>query len=176
MAGHMPTCTHPAAAGHLGIAQNTPAVAGEMSGMGGKMAEGRKDGRGEGVCEASAASGCLREARPSADPKALISGFNFTTWWQLTSLWCPQCIFLFFFFLPHPVVCRILVPQPGIKPMPPAMRAQSLNHWTTREVPSVYFEMISLLLSQTVQMKPPQLVKTFRATFVCWDDGQTNLI
>ena len=95
MAGHMPTCTHPAAAGHLGIAQNTPAVAGEMSGMGGKMAEGRKDGRGEGVCEASAASGCLREARPSADPKALISGFNFTTWWQLTSLWCPQCIFFF---------------------------------------------------------------------------------
>ena len=74
------------------------------------------------------------------------------------------------------MVCRILVPQPGIKPMPPAMRAQSLNHWTTREVPSVYFEMISLLLSQTVQMKPPQLVKTFRATFVCWDDGQTNLI
>ena len=97
MAGHMPTRTHPAAAGHLGIAQNTPAVAGETSGMGGKMAEGRKDGRGEGVCEASAASGCLREARPSADPEALISGFNFTTWWQLTSLWCPQCIFFFFF-------------------------------------------------------------------------------
>ena len=35
---------------------------------------------------------------------------------------------LFFFF------CQILVPQPGIKPMPPALKAQSLNHWTTREV------------------------------------------
>ena len=24
---------------------------------------------------------------------------------------------------------RILVPRPGIKPMPPALEAQSLNHW-----------------------------------------------
>ena len=28
-----------------------------------------------------------------------------------------------------------LVPWPGIKPRPHALRAQSLNHWTTREVP-----------------------------------------
>ena len=30
----------------------------------------------------------------------------------------------------------ILVPQQGIKAMSPAMEMQSLNHWTTREVPS----------------------------------------
>ena len=30
--------------------------------------------------------------------------------------------------------CRILVPQSGIEPMPFALTAQSLNHWTTREV------------------------------------------
>ena len=35
------------------------------------------------------------------------------------------------FFLP----CEILVPQPGIKPVPPSLGAQSFNHWTTREVP-----------------------------------------
>ena len=29
----------------------------------------------------------------------------------------------------------ILVLQPGIKPVPPAMEARSLNHWTAREVP-----------------------------------------
>ena len=29
-----------------------------------------------------------------------------------------------------------LVPQPGIQAGPPALGAQSLNHWTTREVPS----------------------------------------
>ena len=28
----------------------------------------------------------------------------------------------------------ILVPQPGIEPMPPAMEVQYLNHWTAREV------------------------------------------
>ena len=31
--------------------------------------------------------------------------------------------------------CGILVPQPGIEPTPPAVEAQSLNHWTTSEVP-----------------------------------------
>ena len=29
---------------------------------------------------------------------------------------------------------EFLVPQPGIKPMSPAVKAQSLNHWTTKEV------------------------------------------
>ena len=29
----------------------------------------------------------------------------------------------------------ILLPQPGIKPTPPTLEAQSLNHWTVREVP-----------------------------------------
>ena len=32
--------------------------------------------------------------------------------------------------------CRILVPQQGIGPVPPAVEEQGLNHWTTREVPS----------------------------------------
>ena len=30
--------------------------------------------------------------------------------------------------------CRILVPQPGIEPVPPAPGVQSLNHWTARQV------------------------------------------
>ena len=29
---------------------------------------------------------------------------------------------------------RILVPQPGMEPLPPAVEAQSLNHWMDREV------------------------------------------
>ena len=32
------------------------------------------------------------------------------------------------------VACKILVLWPGIKPLPPALGAQSLNDWTTREV------------------------------------------
>ena len=31
--------------------------------------------------------------------------------------------------------CGILIPQPGIKSMLPEMKAQSPNHWTTREIP-----------------------------------------
>ena len=31
--------------------------------------------------------------------------------------------------------CGILVPQPGIEPLLPAVEAQSFNHWTAREVP-----------------------------------------
>ena len=39
--------------------------------------------------------------------------------------------FVFFFFCWE--LCGILVPQPGIKPAPPAVEAQSRNHWTARE-------------------------------------------
>ena len=33
--------------------------------------------------------------------------------------------------------CRILVPRSGIEPMITAVGAQSLNHWTTREIPKI---------------------------------------
>ena len=52
--------------------------------------------------------------------------------------------FLFFFFWPRYVACGILVPQPGIKPVPPAVEARSLNHWTTREVPASSFFLTAL--------------------------------
>ena len=41
---------------------------------------------------------------------------------------------LLFFWLCR-LACGILVPQPGIEPVPPAVEAQSRNHWTAREVP-----------------------------------------
>ena len=53
-----------------------------------------------------------------------------------------ECAICFYVFLTLLCVmwdlsspCGILVPQPGIKPVPPVVGAQSLNHWTTREVP-----------------------------------------
>ena len=48
---------------------------------------------------------------------------------------CCYTIFFFSTFWPHREAWRILVPQPGIEPVPPAVEAQCLNHWTTREVP-----------------------------------------
>ena len=38
-----------------------------------------------------------------------------------------------------------LVPWPGIKPRPPALGAQSVNHWTIREVPSSVANVVQLL-------------------------------
>ena len=43
----------------------------------------------------------------------------------------------FFFFCC--VACGILVPRPGIELVPPALEAWGLNHWTTREVPLLFF-------------------------------------
>ena len=45
-----------------------------------------------------------------------------------------SCLF-FFCFRPCCEACGILVPQPGIEPVSPAMEAQGPNHWTTREAP-----------------------------------------
>ena len=41
---------------------------------------------------------------------------------------------LFIYLFGH-TTCGILVPQPGIELMPPAVEVWSLNSWTTREVP-----------------------------------------
>ena len=45
--------------------------------------------------------------------------------------------FILFYFCPHCVARRILVPQPGIKPLSPAVEGQNLNHWTIKEVPYI---------------------------------------
>ena len=45
-------------------------------------------------------------------------------------------IFFFFFeLLVSPLSVWDLSGQPGIKPVPPALEAQCLNHWTARKVP-----------------------------------------
>ena len=49
-----------------------------------------------------------------------------------------NCFLLIFFSL-HRRVCRILVPQPGIKPVSLALGARSLHHWTPRENSSIIF-------------------------------------
>ena len=54
--------------------------------------------------------------------------------WVLSCV--SSCFFIYFFlFWPHPMACRILVPQPGIEPTPPSVEACNLNHWATQEIP-----------------------------------------
>ena len=43
-------------------------------------------------------------------------------------------LFIYTFFLLHHVACGILVLQLRMEPRPPALGAQSLSHWTAREV------------------------------------------
>ena len=50
----------------------------------------------------------------------------------------PIYLFIFSFLFGHSA-CEILVPWPGITPVPLAVEAWSLNHWITREVPQVYW-------------------------------------
>ena len=37
------------------------------------------------------------------------------------------------------MACGILVLQPGIKPVPPALEGPSPNYWTTKEAPILSF-------------------------------------
>lgn len=47
-------------------------------------------------------------------------------------------ILQFLFFWPHHTACGIPVPWPGAEPGPPAVKAQSNNHWTAREFPTIF--------------------------------------
>ena len=49
----------------------------------------------------------------------------------------PTCICVYIYLAARVLSCNMwdLVPQPGIKPGLPALGAQSLSHWNTREVP-----------------------------------------
>ena len=58
---------------------------------------------------------------------------------QAYSYFFWQSLFFFFFFWLHHETCRILVPWPVIESVPLAMEVQSLNHWITREIPSMQF-------------------------------------
>ena len=46
--------------------------------------------------------------------------------------------FIFFIFWLHLVASRILVPQPGSEPVFLTLEAQSLNYWTTGEIPQSF--------------------------------------
>ena len=66
---------------------------------------------------------------------------SLSRYWNLFFCCCSSWIFFFFcisfYFSATPMVCGILVPQPGIEPAPLAMEAPSLNHWATREVSGI---------------------------------------
>ena len=69
---------------------------------------------------------------------------------------------IFFIYFFGCGACGILVPQPGMEPMPPAVEAPNLNHWTAREVPPRdLLESFSVTSLETVGGK-----KTFKNSFI----------
>ena len=49
------------------------------------------------------------------------------------------CMYVFIYVLSCHMACGTLVSWSRIKPIPPAMEAQSVNHWISREVPLCLF-------------------------------------
>ena len=63
------------------------------------------------------------------------------TWWLESfipefNLLVKFC-YIFFFFWPHHVACGILVPQPRIKSVLPAVEVQSANHLDLQGIPLI---------------------------------------
>ena len=59
---------------------------------------------------------------------------------------CSFFLFSFFFVFswPQGMACGMLVPWPRIEPISLTLEAQSLNHWTTREVPVLPVEWLCI--------------------------------
>ena len=67
--------------------------------------------------------------------------------WNLDALLSPEHVFgqyiiiIIYFIWPYFEACRIFVPWPGTEPGPSAVEAQSLNHWTAKEVPGKHIKL-----------------------------------
>ena len=82
--------------------------------------------------------------------------------WPVSAPDSPEVLFLlllFLFFGRTEGLWGILVPQPGIEPMLPAVEARSPNHWTTREVPP---KVLFFLTPQKPPEKSPKGGETTR--------------
>ena len=76
-----------------------------------------------------------------------------------------------FFFWPCHSACGFLVPWAGIYPAPPALGAQSLNHWTTREVSGTLNHFCSsepFLAHCCFGVLVPFLLLSFPFYHLCW--------
>ena len=57
-------------------------------------------------------------------------------------------LFIWEVFWSYCLVCGLLAPWPGIKPVTPALEAQSFNHWTSKEVP-IHFKCMQLYINHS---------------------------
>ena len=90
--------------------------------------------------------------------------FYCSSYW-IISIYVSSNLLLFFFW-PCRTACGILVPWPGIRPMPPAMELLSLNHRSTWEILLfiISFPVSSLLLSPCIEFYISNIV--FFSSFI----------
>ena len=83
----------------------------------------------------------------------------------------PESKELCFFFPPYSLSSRIFVPQPGIKPVVPAVDVWGLNHWTTREVLNKDFS--SSVMTSDLHSKKRHFEKNMEKMLerLCWESS-----
>ena len=59
----------------------------------------------------------------------------------------------------------LLVPPPRIEPMPSALEACSLNHWTTREVPEVGFAIMTCVFKLFLSIASQEVAKMVERSY-----------
>ena len=71
----------------------------------------------------------------------MLAIFSCTYLYVFLGKYLHVCHFLLFVWVSWPIhaACKILLPPPGIEPVPSAVKVQSSNHWTTREFPPIFF-------------------------------------
>ena len=94
----------------------------------------------------------------------------------------PGLINLFSYFIffgggAHPAACRILVPRLGVQPVSPELEAQSLNHWTTREVPLISFN-FGVILSEKywLTISPGEINPSMAWIYKDWTGIQVRVL
>lgn len=75
--------------------------------------------------------------------------------------WCYFSI-LFYLFLPHHT--SVLVPQPGMEALAPAVETQILNHWTARL--KLFWRNIAIVCGQFCQLFATPWIVAVRGFFV----------
>ena len=78
--------------------------------------------------------------------------------------------FVTWFFLPHHMVCGLLVPIPEIELVPPAVEAQSFKHWAAREVTVLKFLIhnLKIVLLEDFIAKFPSLYEKIISQRYCF--------
>ena len=85
------------------------------------------------------------------------------------ALFFQSCVVVCFLAALRVGLC-ILVPPPGMEPVSPAVKAQSLNHWITREVPQSYLFSHSFKGNEIIEKFAINPSKTGRILSALLDD------